>query len=111
MLNKRAFVTGTLMTAALAAAAATGAPMGGHESRRQKGHHCPQKPDIPHGMVKTTKLFKGPPGYINALAVAPEGIWLGQQKRVRQHARSPITCLSLPICMKPPGLWIGTASC
>jgi hypothetical protein len=40
----------------------------------------PQKPDIPHGMVKTTRLFKSPPGFANALAIAPEGLWIGQQK-------------------------------
>ena len=40
----------------------------------------PQRPDIPHGMVKTTRLFKSPPGFANALAIAPEGLWIGQQK-------------------------------
>jgi hypothetical protein len=40
----------------------------------------PRRPDISKGRVKTTKLFKSPPGYVNALAAAPEGLWLGQQK-------------------------------
>lgn len=40
----------------------------------------PQRRAVPHGMVKTTRLFKAPPGYVNALAVAPQGLWLGQQK-------------------------------
>ena len=39
-------------------------------------------------MVKTTKLFKSPPGYVNALAVAPEGLWLGQQKLSGKAAES-----------------------
>lgn len=54
----------------------------------QAGPKAGPKPSVPaprpraiaHGMVKTTPLFKGPAGYINALALAPEGLWLGQQK-------------------------------
>jgi hypothetical protein len=34
----------------------------------------------PHRKVKTTVLFKAPGMYPNALAVAPEGLWIGQQK-------------------------------
>jgi hypothetical protein len=30
--------------------------------------------------AKTTKLFKSPPGFPNGLAVAPEGLWIGEQK-------------------------------
>ena len=44
------------------------------------------KTENPHGIVKTTKLFKSPPGFVNALAVAPEGLWLGQQKVSGHHA-------------------------
>jgi hypothetical protein len=47
----------------------------------------PTRRTIPHGMVKTTKLFKAPPGFVNALAVAPEGLWLGQQKLSGAAAR------------------------
>jgi len=66
MLNKRDFVTGTIVaTLATAAQAQTTA----------KISYGPQKPNIQHGMVKTTKLFKSPPGFVNALAVAPEGLW------------------------------------
>lgn len=35
---------------------------------------------IPSRMAKTTKLFKSPPGYPNAIAVAPEGLWIAEQK-------------------------------
>src|ERR1700737_4834979 len=35
---------------------------------------------VPSRRVKTTKLFKSPPGYPNAIAVAPEGLWIGEQK-------------------------------
>ena len=31
-------------------------------------------------MAKTTKLFKSPPGFPNAIAVTPEGLWIGEQK-------------------------------
>jgi len=31
-------------------------------------------------MAKTTKLFKCPPGYPNAISVTPEGLWIGEQK-------------------------------
>ena len=48
----------------------------------------PQNPKIAHGMVKTTKLFQSPPGFVNALAVAPEGLWLGQQKLSGKAAES-----------------------
>ena len=37
----------------------------------------------PHPTVrktKTTTLFKSPEGYPNAIAVAPEGLWIGEQK-------------------------------
>jgi hypothetical protein len=35
---------------------------------------------VAHRMAKTTLLFKSPPGYPNAIAVAPEGLWIGEQK-------------------------------
>src|SRR6266567_7802 len=35
---------------------------------------------VPARMAKTTKLFKSPPGFPNGLAVAPEGLWIGEQK-------------------------------
>lgn len=34
----------------------------------------------PARMLKTTKLFKSPPGFPNAIAVTPEGLWIGEQK-------------------------------
>jgi len=35
---------------------------------------------IPSRMAKTTKLFKSPPGFPNGIAVAPEGLWIAEQK-------------------------------
>jgi hypothetical protein len=36
--------------------------------------------------VKTTKLFKSPDGYPNAIAVTPEGLWIGEQKETGRAA-------------------------
>src|SRR5882762_8240552 len=79
MLNKREFVAGTI-AASLATAA--------QAQTTAKVSYGPQKPSISHGMVKTTKMFKAPPGFVNALAVAPEGLWLGQQKLSGKAAQS-----------------------
>jgi len=37
-------------------------------------------PSIPSRKGKITKLFKSPEGYPNAISVAPEGLWIGEQK-------------------------------
>src|ERR1700691_67605 len=39
-----------------------------------------QRPSIPSRKGKITKLFRSPEGYPNAIAVAPEGLWVGEQK-------------------------------
>lgn len=38
--------------------------------------------------AKTTKLFKAPDGFPNALAVTPEGLWIGEQKLAGEQAKS-----------------------
>lgn len=101
--NKRELLVGV---AALAASSGLAAAQG----VKKPVTYGPQRKAIPHGMVKTSKLFKSPPGFVNALAVAPEGIWLGQQK-LSGKAANPITCQNPRICAKPPGWSIGTASC
>jgi len=35
---------------------------------------------IPNRTAKTTKLFKSPAGYPNAISVTSEGLWIGEQK-------------------------------
>jgi hypothetical protein len=35
---------------------------------------------VPSRMAKTTKLFKSPQGFPNGIAVAPEGLWIAEQK-------------------------------
>src|ERR1035441_2318499 len=34
----------------------------------------------PSRKAKTTKLFKSPDGFPNGLAIAPEGLWIAEQK-------------------------------
>ena len=41
---------------------------------------------VPSRRVKTTKLFKSPDRYPNAIAVTPEGLWIGEQKETGQSA-------------------------
>ena len=41
---------------------------------------------VPTRRVKTTKLFKSPDGYPNAVADTPEGLWIGEQKETGQSA-------------------------
>ena len=43
--------------------------------------------EIPHRKAKTTRMFKAPGFYPNAIAVAPEGLWIGQQKLSVEQAR------------------------
>jgi hypothetical protein len=80
MLNKREMITGA-MAVGLATAAAKA-------QTTATVTYGPQKSKVSTGIVKTTKLFKSPPGFVNALAVAPEGLWLGQQKLSGKAAQS-----------------------
>src|SRR5690348_11651230 len=50
-------------------------------ARPAAGNH-----QVPSRRVKTTKLFKSPDGYPNAIAVTPEGLWIGEQKETGQAA-------------------------
>ncbi len=62
------------------------------------------------GRAKTTRMFRAPGLYPNGLAVAPEGLWIGQQKVSPSVARDwNVPCL--PTAMKMPGWSTGTASC
>ena len=36
--------------------------------------------------ARTTKLFKSPPGFPNAITVTPEGLWIAEQKLSGQQA-------------------------
>jgi hypothetical protein len=79
-------------------AASIGAGMGLSAVRKalaQDGSAAPAKVErgasggnrkVPSRMAKTTKLFKSPDGYPNAIAVTPEGLWIGEQKETGQAA-------------------------
>src|SRR6266700_8290290 len=41
--------------------------------------------EVPSRRVKTTPLFKSPEGYPNAIAVAPDGLWIAEQKTDHAH--------------------------
>src|SRR5439155_4169090 len=80
-MNKREF-----LTASLGAGLALG---GGRPAFAQQGSEVPVKAGggppagdrrAPPRMAKTTKLFKSPSGFPNAIAVAPEGLWIAEQK-------------------------------
>src|SRR5437763_7145044 len=43
---------------------------------------------LPVRKAKTTKLFKSPQGFPNAIAVAPEGLWIGEQKLSGEQAKA-----------------------
>ncbi|MFN3325021.1 MAG: hypothetical protein ACK5AZ_16115 [Bryobacteraceae bacterium] len=44
--------------------------------------------NLPTRKAKTTRLFKSPKGFPNALAVTPEGLWIGEQKLAGAQAKS-----------------------
>src|SRR5207249_10904866 len=76
-MNKREFLT-----------ASVGLGLGGARAFAQQTSAAVRTPraeaaadrKIPNRMVKTTKLFKAPPGFPNGIAVAPEGLWIAEQK-------------------------------
>jgi sugar lactone lactonase YvrE len=79
MFNKRDFITAALALAASSAANA-------QTPARRNGMAPPRK--IERGMMKTTRMFKSPPGYANGLAVSPEGLWIAEQKLSGQTANN-----------------------
>ncbi len=77
MLNKRDFITAAI---ALAASSAANAQAPARDTR------TPQR-KIARGMMKTTRMFKSPPGFSNGMAVTSEGLWLAQQKVSGESAK------------------------
>ena len=67
----------------LAASIGAGVGLGGvRKVLAQEGSAVPARENhkVPSRMVKTTKLFKSPPGFPNGIAVTPEGLWIAEQK-------------------------------
>jgi hypothetical protein len=64
----------------------TGGPAAAREGRAGGAGEGRGAVAIPHRKVKTTVLFRSPGMYPNGLAVAPEGLWIAQQKISVQQA-------------------------
>ncbi len=92
--RRRNFLTSGLgMSAGLAAKIV----LGQGQPRHLDTAPPPPKRELPHRKVKTTRLFKAPPGYPNAVAIAPEGLWVAEQKAQnygKDAKRSPEACLA-----------------
>ena len=43
---------------------------------------------LPVRKAKTTKLFKSPQGFPNAISITPEGLWIGEQKLFGDQAKA-----------------------
>lgn len=90
MHSKREFLTGAGMV--LAAAAAS--PALGQQAMKKKpgaadaaAEEAPGRKPLPVRMAKTTKLFKAPGPWPNALASSPEGLWVAQQHLTEGEAK------------------------
>jgi hypothetical protein len=88
MHSKRQFLTGAGLAFAAAAttmpAFAQGMKKNAAPDDSERG---PGKP-LPNRMAKTTKLFKAPASWPNALASSPQGLWIGQQHLTPPDAKS-----------------------
>jgi hypothetical protein len=86
-LSKREFL-------ACAAAVSLAAELPGAALAQEAGAGGRRRQPVPNRLAKTTRLFKSPPGYPNAIAVAPEGLWIAEQKlsgpgAVQYHLTDP----------------------
>jgi len=79
-MRKRDFLAAGLGLGAGLAASAILQPVAGQQAGRGR--------TIPSAKARTTKLFKVPDNYPNALAIAPEGLWIGQQKNAELQQSS-----------------------
>jgi len=101
-IKRRAFLaTGLALNLGAAAAVLAqqgGAPEGGRGARGGGGGGG--RGSVPHRTVKTTRMFKSPGMYPNALAVmtdAPGGLWIGQQKITESNSKT----YNLPVLADP----------
>ena len=80
-IDKRTLLAG-LGVAGLGAGLAATTPFGAAlfpAALAQTPAPAPRRKPIPNRMAKTTRLFKAPGPYPNALAIAPEGLWIAGQ--------------------------------
>jgi sugar lactone lactonase YvrE len=80
-MRKRDFLAAGLgLGAGLAASAALSPVLGQGAPAAGRGAAGGGRGRVQTAKAKTTRLFRSPGNYPNGLAVAPEGLWIGQQK-------------------------------
>src|SRR5712692_8943788 len=80
LMTKREFLTASIGTGlALAKGTAAFSQQASATTQKDSGQSGGNR-RVASRMAKTTKLFKSPPGFPNAIAVTPEGLWIGEQK-------------------------------
>ena len=87
MHSKREFLTSIGLGLAAATAAVTPAFAQAMKKAAPAPEDGPRGKKLPNRMAKTTKLFKTPGTYPNALATAPEGLWIAQQHLTEGEAK------------------------
>ena len=86
-MNKREFLAATMgIGMGLGAVRKALAQQGSAVAARTDRGASADSHKVPSRMAKTTKLFKSPDGYPNAIAVTPEGLWIGEQKETGSAA-------------------------
>jgi hypothetical protein len=79
-MNKREFLAASV-GAGLAGTRAAFAQQGSAAALPSGGGRAAgNRPPVSSRKAKTTKLFKSPQGFPNAIAVTPEGLWIAEQK-------------------------------
>ena len=77
-MTKREFLTASISTGlTLAKGNAAFSQQSLADTRKDAGQSNRR---VPSRTAKTTKLFKSPQGFPNAIAVTPEGLWIAEQK-------------------------------
>jgi len=87
LIGKREFLTSIGLGLAAATAAVTPAFAQAMKKAAPAPEDGPRGKKLPNRMAKTTKLFKTPGTYPNALATAPEGLWIAQQHLTEGEAK------------------------
>jgi len=85
-MNKREFLAASFGAGLGFTGTGSGFAQQGPSAVSRIGGQSARAERIPSRKAKTTTLFKGPPGFPNAVAVTPEGLWIGEQKMSGQGA-------------------------
>jgi hypothetical protein len=89
MHSKRQFLTGAGLAFAAAAATMPAFAQGmKNAAASDAAENGPPNKKLANRMAKTTKLFKAPAPWPNALASSPQGLWIGQQHLTSPDAKS-----------------------